>query len=321
MRPPVSELRGTRAEIVAKLETQGMHFRDFTIERDSPACVDDWDWNQRDVPHVALVHGGFHVVPLMVGDDACTAVSMQRVLGLRLPLVLAIHHLSRHERVYVAALGPFVVVVEARLAARGPSGTLVTVRYSIGAGWVLLPVLPLIELSMRRNFDQVWAEDVPLQRRRSELRSWGYSFVADREGASYRASMNMTAERVTPPAIVAEAASIPLASLGEDGEARCGRDDHLGLRLVRQGARLLVFPRMCMHEGASLDRCPIEGDAIRCSWHGRKARPLATFDIASPAAQEATTPHHRLRFDGAELSVAPRGETAGVDLRRATGNV
>jgi nitrite reductase/ring-hydroxylating ferredoxin subunit len=95
--------------------------------------------------------------------------------------------------------------------------------------------------------------------------------------------------------------------LGDGREILVGRDDHLGLRVLQSGRRrsVSVYPRMCAHEGASLDGCPIEGGAIRCPWHGRTIAALATFDLARSDDEARETVHHRLAIVGATLRIAP----------------
>src|SRR5277367_4425332 len=103
--------RRTREQIVSDLEEQGLRFRTFSIVHDSPHAISDWDWNQRDLPHIPFVHGGFRLVPGAVDDGLVSGVYVQRILGVRVPLTVAYHH--RHEstraRVYSAALGPLLL--------------------------------------------------------------------------------------------------------------------------------------------------------------------------------------------------------------------
>ena len=73
------------------------------------------------------------------------------------------------------------------------------------------------------------------------------------------------------------------------------RSDHWGLRLRVEGAALQVYPRMCPHEGACLDEQPVERSLVKCPWHGRMLRPLAT--LAYPltvGAAPVELRHHRL---------------------------
>ena len=51
----------------------------------------------------------------------------------------------------------------------------------------------------------------------------------------------------------------------------------LGYRLVRSGAEVLLFPRACPHESASLDNSPCVATSLACQWHGRRIRPIGKF--------------------------------------------
>jgi hypothetical protein len=246
-------MRRTREQIVADLEAQGLSFHTFTLAHRSPHHPADWDWNQRDLPHIPLVHGGFRVVPGAVEEGLCTMLSLQRIAGLRFPLVVAYHHdpASPRSRVYQTALGPLALVIEASLTAV-PEGTLVSTTYSVGAARALRPLLPLVERLLRRNYVRVHDEDEPLRARRAELRAWGYRFAADAEGASYARSLELDRRNVIPPCRTGEGAGAgvaPARQIPIDGgapEVLVGRADHLGLRLDRRPGegRHDVFPRL-----------------------------------------------------------------------------
>jgi hypothetical protein len=91
-------MRRTRDQIVADLEAQGLRFHTFTVAHRSPHAVADWDWNQRDLPHIPFVHGGFAVAPGAVEDGLCTMMYVQRIAGVRVPLMVAYHHDDRSPR-------------------------------------------------------------------------------------------------------------------------------------------------------------------------------------------------------------------------------
>jgi hypothetical protein len=297
-------MRWTRAQIVADLEAQGLRFRTFTIAHTSPHAIADWDWNQRDVSHIGLVHGGFGAGPCVAEDGIATAMYVQRVLGVRVPMVVTFHHADDAplSRVYEAALGPLAVVVGAELAPHD-GGTRVTTVYSVGCVPAARLLLPLAERVLRRNYQRVHDEDEPLRARRGQLRGWGYRFAV--EGGSYGRSLDLGRSNVIAPPGEARAARL---SLDEGRELRVGRDDHLGLRVVvaRDEGCVRVYPRMCTHEGASLDGCVESGRALRCPWHGRRVEPLATFDLGARAPEVRATAHHHLELAGGELRVTPR---------------
>jgi hypothetical protein len=55
-----------------------------------------------------------------------------------------------------------------------------------------------------------------------------------------------------------------------------------GVRIVREVNKLQVFPRICLHEGASLDDAKISNDCLICPWHGKKIKPIFEIDLQSP---------------------------------------
>jgi len=294
-------VRRTREQVVADFVAEGFAFRTFTIEHDSPHALADWDWNQRDLPHVPRVHGGFRFIASAVDEDGAVGFYLQRLLGLRVPLLVAFEHDGPRSRMYRAALGPFVLVIEASLAAIA-AGTRVRTTYSVGASRRLGFVLPWAERWLRRNYARITNEDEPLRRRRAELRAWGYRFAADETGAGYRRSLDLGASNVRAPERAAPCEHQLLLDGGGEREWRIGRDDHLGLRVVRDGDRVRVFERMCRHEGASLDACPVSGGVVECPWHGRRVAPIATFDLRR-APETVRTAHHQLALDGALLRI------------------
>jgi hypothetical protein len=232
---------------------------------------------------------------------------VQRILGVRVPMTVTFHHLdgARPARVYQAALGPLVVVVGADLEPI-PSGVRVSTVYSVGSLPAARWLLPVAERLLRRNYARLHDEDEPLRARRRELRGWGYRFAADGEGGSYVRSLDLDRCNVIAPPAEVRRERVTIG--GGDRRVVMGRADHLGLQVVadRRGGRLSVYPRMCPHEGASLDGCAEQTGAIRCPWHGRRIPPLATFDRDARGPVVRETPHHRLELAAGVLHVAPR---------------
>ena len=298
-------VRRTREQVVADFEERGFAFRTFAIEHDSPHALADWDWNQRDLAHVPRIHGGFRFIAATVGEEGAVGFYLQRLLGLRVPLLVAFDHDGPRSRTYRTTLGPFVLLIEAGLEPLA-AGTRVRTTYSVGGPRRLRFVLPWAERFLRRNYARLTDEDEPLRRRRTELRGWGYRFAADESGPGYRRSLDLSACNVRPPDGERRALEhqLTLDRGGSSGEWRLGRDDHLGLRVVRDGRRVRVFERMCRHEGASLDACPVDGGALECPWHGRRVAPIATFELGG-AAQTIRTERYRLTLDGSVLRIAP----------------
>ncbi len=308
----------TRAQIVEELEREGLVFRTFVVEHDSDFGADDWDWNQRDLAHVPFIHGGFRFVAAAVGDDRAAGLYWQRAFGVRVPLAVSFHHDSPTSRVYFTTLGPAALVIGAEiLGGDGDGGERARARirttYSLGIARVLRWVLPAAEWWLRRNYAQLDREDSPMRARRRELRGWGYRFVADEKGASYERSLDLKRDGVLAPAVVTNDAANNEVLISADFEkALIGRNDHLGLKVVRDGDVLRIYPRMCLHEGASLDSCEAErGVALTCPWHGRRILPVAEFAL-NGSRQEAVVGERKIVFEGGRLAVVVVGASARV---------
>ena len=166
---------------------------------------------------------------------------------------------------------------------------------------------------LRKYLKNVTTSDTPVRERRGELRGWGYSFDGDKQGHSFEKSLNTFKSNVILPAQNTNGhfpAKLKIEEiLPNDGEYLFGRDDHLGVQIVRLEDSIHIYPRMCPHDGASLDRkcfiagkdiqikalrgkrprdIPIEGKKafkITCPWHGRMFEPIASFRLNSSETQ------------------------------------
>jgi nitrite reductase/ring-hydroxylating ferredoxin subunit len=65
-----------------------------------------------------------------------------------------------------------------------------------------------------------------------------------------------------------------------------GTDDVAGVRIVREQDNVMIFPRVCLHAGASLDDAKVDGDCIVCPWHGKRIQPLAVLVNAKPVSTD-----------------------------------
>lgn len=283
------------------MEAKGQRFHTFVIEQLSEHAVDDWDWNQHDIPHVPFVHGDWSLTPAVIDNDVVVGVVLQKLFGVRVPVVLTHYHHSPTQRVFMTSLGPLTMVNGVELIARG-SGTLARTTYSLGGRPAFLPLARAAEWYLRRNYVKLSEEDGRMMERRSALRRWGFNFVAGEEVRNYVRSTDISPDLVIPP-VVADASSARVALNDGKPEWFVGRDDHMGLRIVRSGDVVQAFPRLCMHQGASLDGAQVTARGLQCPWHGRLTKAVATFDLAREPEAVRETPRHRLALRGPELTI------------------
>lgn len=298
--------RASREQIVAALSAEGLRFRTFTVEHAGPAAPADVSWNQHDLQHVPFVHGAFRFTTARVDGDLAVGIFLQRLFGLRLPLLVSFVDQTARTRVHQAVFGPLVLLVENSVLETA-TGSCERSIYSVGITARLRFVLPLAERLLRQNAARLAREDAPLRARRAELRRWGYQLAGD---VGYAQSLDLSRVNVVCPPLAAAPATLDVQ---RPGDWCVGRADHVGLRVVRSGATVRVFPRLCLHEGAALDHSPLVDGALRCPWHGRRVAPLATLTLGSAAEQ--CTAHHRLSLVGESLRIEPRAAPTAADRR------
>lgn len=299
----------TREQLIAQLSALGFVFRDLEIVEEGAYGWEDALWNYRDLRHINVVHmaegGGERVLYSPVSGDTLAYLMVQTFFGLRLPVVAASYLVAPRVVTHYSTLGFFVIVVETIFEERS-GGSRVRSIYSMGAPPLFAFLLPLVRWALRRNSRRLMEGDRPMRLRRAQLRSWGYSYGHDGKGFTSVDSLDIQVSNVVLPRSATDGrTTVDLArELPADGEAWVGRDDHLGLRLVRRGSRLQVFPRLCPHEGASLDSSRCDGERLSCPWHGRKFSPVASFELGRPG--EVETEQHRLTLTGQTLEVVRR---------------
>jgi nitrite reductase/ring-hydroxylating ferredoxin subunit len=317
-------LRLKPEEIVAHMEREGYRFSRFSLRQEGAYAPSDADWNQKDVVHVNFVHPTVRSCVTVVEPETSTVIFNQSSLGLRFPLAITSYQHSDGAQLSYFSLFFFIFVIDTRYEASGTGRTQVTTEYHIGAPPWLTPFVPVLRWMLKRNYQVLMSVDVPMRERRGTLRTWGYRFTTDGAPIEYDQTVDIGQNHVCPPDGVKPPATIQLSverDLRPGGEYLVGRDDHLGLRLVLQGTRLVAFPRMCPHEGASTDRAECQGTRLICPWHGRGLRALISLDLAQDPT-EGVTSLYRLRVEGDVLTIEPRPrgpETTGVPASLRTG--
>ena len=292
--------------MVERLSRLGLVFRSFTLVDEGTYHPDDADWNYKDVPHLAEVHGQIDAVVADVADDSISNIALQKLLGVPLPLTLHIYASSNTSQTYFTSWLAWVLVIETRWLALNAKTTRVETTYSVGSHRRLRWMFPLVRWALSRNYRNLMADDLPMRKRRGELRARGYGFLKPGERHSYLETIDVMRANVVPPADRRPAeAQVDLLALSSEGRSVfIGDDDHLGLRLTRKGNRVLVHRRMCPHEGASLDASPCSPDgSLRCPWHGRRFAP----ELELPASGgEGTTEHHRVACHEGKIRIQSR---------------
>ncbi len=302
-------MKRSKDQLIAQLKNEGLTFKDFTLVHEGDYAVSDADWNYKDVPHLHFVHELVEAVIAVVEDDKIATLNMQKVFGLTLPLAVFNYESGPASQTYYTSWFFWALIVETSYEALGPNRTRVRTSYSIGSSRFFSLFFPLIRWTITRNYENLMSQDIPMRLRRGQLRSWGYSFFKDSPKYGFEKTIDLTPANVQAPAsgVPFEPREIVLErELPEGGELMVGRDDHMGLRLVRRKGSIQVFPRMCPHEGASLDELPCLDQKVKCRWHGRVFGPLGILELSGPGAKSLRTERHELVLAGGQLSVKAR---------------
>ena len=181
-------------------------------------------------------------------------------------------------------------------------------NYAIGSRWYLRFLHPVVQRLITKNYRQLMSEDLPMRERRGDLREWGYAYRTDGPPHSFAATLHILEENMVVKRDMATPAPETIATAQLESarthDLFTTRSDHWGLRLRVADNTLQVFARMCPHEGACLDDQPIERNTVKCPWHGRLLRPLATmaYPFATGAAPVELR-HHRLIPSAAGLTI------------------
>lgn len=277
-------MRRTKEDIIRQLKSSGYVVSRFTLRTEGMYSVDDASWNYRDgIVHLSHVHPQVKNIPVVADSNKLASIFLQRVFGIQFPIGVFDFETAEHTQTTFFTFAFFVVVVENVCESHGTNRASVTTNYHICSAPLLRWAHPIFRWLLKRNYRLLMAQDVPLRERRGELRSWGFSFTGEEENRSYLTSLNTVEDHVVAPEPALEEPPVPPISLSElrDGERIfVGRDDHRGLQFVRDGDEVLVFQRLCLHQGASLDSASVCAGRLTCGWHGRKMEPLTRINLA-----------------------------------------
>jgi hypothetical protein len=296
-------------------------FRYFDVVLESGGDPIDVVFNYKDLAHLKVVHNTFDIFYSHISDDIQSCIVMQKLFGMNFPLTHIALQLDENRLFFHDSFLNILLTSEVVAEALPDHRVKVTTTYGIGAPkWLLPLVFPLLKRLLTRNFHVLMEGDAPMRDRRGELRRWGlrlpktrYSF---QETLDLRARNVLADERVRIP----EPASIPFSSVPPKAPVLFGRSDYYGLQVFRRGDAIEVFPRICPHEGACLDRKSVSEDGgIKCGWHGRRFGPVVKIALPAEPA-ELAGPYHRFVVSRNELRIVPLAttdETAGADWTAA----
>lgn len=289
----------TAEALIASLQKEGLSFSSSTMVHEGEYHPSDADWNYKDIPHLNELHNQVEGIATAVGDDIITTVFMQRLGPLRIPLTVVNYAVDRNSQMYYTTVGPFCLVIKTEWVSINSSHTRVETCYNLGSLKVFRFLHRIIHKLLSKNYQILMSEDVPMRERRGLLRANGFSFTRDLIGYSFIDTLNTSKKNlIYPSSSQPFSLSVSVSQLPV-GRSLIGSNTDNGLRIERTQDSLLIFDRLCAHEGASLDESDLERGCLRCPWHGRTIHPLAVFELSENQQRSGLI---KIDFHNGELS-------------------
>jgi len=281
----------SRERIIESLEREGLVFTGLAMKTCGNYNVEDADWNIKDIVHAHYVHDGLENISTVVHDEFLSMFSVINFMGIKVPVSSVLYDPMPNVHVICTSVLCFAMVVESRYEQISENETVVHTAYSVGAPKIFSPFFPIIRKRIAKHFQHLMKDDMPMRERRGKLRSWGYRFKGYNKkgrvpGFKYMGIRSLELEKsnviVLENTNLSQTVRINLnEELSRDGEHLVGRDDHLGLEIVRRGNNILIYPRMCSHDGASLDASKCVGRIKRLTSSGGKRKKLFVHGMAN----------------------------------------
>lgn len=272
--------------MVQGLSAEGMVFTTSQQSLTGRYAPADAEWNYRDVPHLKEIHKLVEGVPGAITHEYWVGFFMQKIGPLKLPITVFNFGADRLSNVYFGAIGPFAVIIESNWQDNGNSTTTVVTQYNLGSARYFRWMHAIVHKVLARNYKVLMDADTPMRLRRGELRSRGYKFIGDEDGNGFLETINLQTVGVVSPSSVQPLSWVSEADKLPQGSTYVGTDDVAGVRIVREQDNVMIFPRVCLHAGASLDDAKVDGDCIVCPWHGKRIQPLAVLVNAKPVSTD-----------------------------------
>ena len=260
----------SREEFLGALERSGFTIKTFSLHSIGNYTKEDAIWNYRDaISHLSHLHPQVNNIPLLVQERQLISVFIQKLFFFKVPLTVVDQLTDPYTQSTFTHCFFFSLFVENRCQELAGDRCEVITTYDLGMPRLLGWTFPLLKWVLTKNYHKLMLTDIPCRERRGELRHWGYRFESDHHG--YLEARNIHLNNALPPSFTDSKTQGQWPENIRDGEAiLIGRSDHRGIKLIRRGDWVYLYPRMCPHEGASLDaEKPCQNLALKCPWHGR----------------------------------------------------
>lgn len=271
----VAEIRLKYDQIIKKIENQGFVRRKLVLTSLGNYHPDDADWNYKDIPHLKYIHKLIDNDIVLGNDKQLSSIAFQRFFGIfRIPMCLTNYDHDENSQIYYTSFLFFILLIKTSYEEIGTNKTKVTTVYNVFSPKILLFLVPLIKLSLRRNYKELMNDDIPMRERRGYLRSLGYCFKKDNKKYGFLETTKISEDRVIEPKNI----SFKISAINISSSDQFKNNNGNGYRVIKDNNKLFVFETLCMHEGADLSYADYANGKLICPWHGKKLKPILVFD-------------------------------------------
>jgi len=275
----MNEQKASLEKILSFMINENDWVKSFDVSSEGTYTVDDAIWNYKDAPHLNFVHSNAMGCQTLIGDNHLAALHTQKILGIKLPMTLVEYQAAPNELVYFSTIIFFTLLVNTKIVSH-KNITRVQTKYFLSGPWYTKPLFFIMKKIIIKNYKILMSEDIPMRERKAHLRTNGYVFSHDNTEHSWFNSTKIAINNLITPQKTIDIKVDLLKEVPYDGKFLFGNSDAYGFILIKDFDTIKIFPRICKHEGASLDnQVPDSTGIIKCPWHGRNIPPLAKFKI------------------------------------------
>ena len=266
----------------------------------------DVEWNYKDISHVRFVHSHMAREYTYVDSDAYYTFDLQKVMGITVPQSTAFYSTEDNKLIAHTTLFFIIILVEVSFFKIAELQTRTITRYAVGSKSLFGRfLLPLLRFGITRNWKRFSADDRPVRERRGMLRRKGYAFDT-KSPVDFLTTLNIMKKGVFAPKdsvkFLNYEQSVKLTLVDYmNKKVEVGESVHLGLQIKVTPNIILVFPRLCPHQGCSLDN-NLDGLLIACPWHRRIFSPLCSISNDGKP-KSYVGPYHKINYNKTSLDV------------------
>ena len=275
--------------MIQGLSAEGLVFTSSQQSLTGQYAPADAEWNYKDVPHLKEIHNQVEGIPGAITTEYWVGFFIQKIGPIRVPITVFNYGADPFSNIYFGAVGPFALIISTNWQDNGNSTTTVVTQYNLGSARYLRWMHGIVHKVLARNYKVLMDADTPMRLRRGELRARGYTFAGDETGHGFIETINLQTIGVMPPSSAQPFSWVSEADKLPQGSTLVGTDDVGGVRIIRENDKVLVFPRVCLHAGASLDDAKIDGDCIVCPWHGKRIGAIVELNTVRSASHSSNS--------------------------------